>query len=120
MTVFNCLVSEDPHRYFLYYFMILIYKYKIWLFYSSVNVSCKVLCCLLNWSRIIYVFFYLLSFYTIHIFHTGNDGTATQNFCSMIWRKISAKEFKIGKPITTPLFYLCKFVVLLTSSLYNM
>ena len=119
MAVFNCSVSKYANRYFLYYFMILIYKYKIWLLYSSVNISCKVLCCLLNWSRIIYVF-YLLSFYTIHIFYTGNDGTASQNFCSTIWRKISAKELKIGKPITTPLFCLCKVFVLLTSCFYNM
>lgn len=57
----------------------------------------------------------LYSHNTIYILDTGNDGTASQNFYSMIWRKNSAIEHKIGKHITTPLFCLCKVSLLLTS-----
>lgn len=119
MTVFNCVLSKYPNSYFIYYFMILMYKYKTWLLYSSANISCKVLCCLLNWSRIIYVF-YLLSFITSTYFTQERMVQLHKIFVLWFGKKFQPKNSKLGNPLQHLCFRLCKVVVLLTSCLYNM
>jgi hypothetical protein len=110
-SLFHCLMSKYSSRYFLHDFVIFRYKCTILLFYSSVNRSCKVLCCLLNWYRIVCVFIcchFIPSQSNPHMLHRKWQYCFTKfiiYFYSMLWRIISAMELKIGKPITTPCFF---------------